>query len=131
LDPTDLRLPRGSRITRSREVRRGFDLGRSAASGPVVVYAFGRGDARPPRYALVVGRKWGDAVTRNRQRRLLREAFRTCRAALPAGFDFVLLPRAKFAGSRMHQVREALRDAARVAARRFGDEGPAAPRVRP
>ena len=128
--PPDLRLPRGSRITKGREVRRGFDLGRSAASGPVVVYAFGRGDGRPPRYALVVGAKWGDAVTRNRQRRLLREAFRTSRPGLPAGFDFVLLPRSKFAGAVMAQVRDALCDAARRAARRFGEEGPGVPRER-
>jgi ribonuclease P protein component len=130
LDPTDLRLPRGARITRSREVRRGFDLGRSAASGPVVVYAFDRADGRPPRFALVVGSKWGDAVTRNRQRRLLREAFRTARPELPAGFDFVLLPRQKFADASMPDVREALRDAAGRAARRFAAEGPGTPRVR-
>ena len=32
--PTDLRLPRGARIRLSREVRRTFDAGRSAAVGP-------------------------------------------------------------------------------------------------
>jgi len=127
----DLRLPRGSRITKGGEVRRGFDLGRSAAAGPVVVYAFDRGDGRPPRYALVVGAKWGDAVTRNRQRRLLREAFRTSRPELPTGFDFVLLPRSAFAESAMPQVRDALCDAAQRAARRFSEEGPGAPRKRP
>jgi ribonuclease P protein component len=96
----------------------------------VVVYAFDRADGRPPRYALVVGAKWGDAVTRNRQRRLLREAFRTSRPGLPAGFDFVLLPRSKFADSAMADVRDALCDAARRAARRFAEEGPGVPRDR-
>ena len=128
--PADLRLPRGSRITKGREVRRGFDRGRSAAAGAVVVYAFDRADGRPPRYALVVGRKWGDAVTRNRQRRLLREAFRTSRSEFPAGFDFVLLPRSAFADSSMANVRDALRNAACRAAKRFGEEGPGEPRVR-
>jgi ribonuclease P protein component len=118
-------LPRGARITKGREVRRGFDQGRSAASGPVVVYAFDRGDGRPPRFALVVGRKWGDAPRRNRQRRLLREAFRTSRPELPLGFDLVLLPRSNFASLSMSVVRDALRDAARRAARRFAGEGPA------
>jgi ribonuclease P protein component len=126
LAPTDLRLPRGARITKGREVRRGFDHGRSAASGPVVVYAFDRGDGRPPRFALVVGRKWGDAVRRNRQRRLLREAFRTSRPELPAGFDLLLLPRAGLASLAMGDVRTALCDAARRASKRFVEEGPAA-----
>jgi ribonuclease P protein component len=113
-------------VTRSREVRRAFDAGRSAASGPVVVYAFDRADGRPPRFALVVGRRWGDAVTRNRLRRLLRESFRTARPELPEGFDLVLLPRADFSAQRMPQVRDALRDAARRATARFRREGPAA-----
>ena len=119
-----LSLPRGSRIRHAREVRRGFDRGRSAAAGPVVVYAFDRLDGEPPRYALVVGKRWGDAVARNRVRRLLREAFRTARPRLRAGFDFVLLPRDALGGLRMQEVRRLLESAARRAAERFQAEGP-------
>jgi ribonuclease P protein component len=104
-------------------VRRAFDQGRSSASGAVVVYAFDRGDARPPRMALVVGRKWGDAVMRNRIRRVLREAFRTSRPELPAGFDLVLLPRAPFGSRSMTTMRPSLRAAARRAAQRCREEG--------
>jgi ribonuclease P protein component len=129
--PAPLRLPKGSRIRRSSEVRRTLDLGRSAASGPVVVYAYDRADGLPPRYALIVGRRWGDAVTRNRHRRLLREAFRTSRPALPPGFDLALLPRSPFADRRMSGVREALIGAAGRAAARFRAEGPGTPRPRP
>lgn len=123
-----LSLPRGARLTRHRDVRRPLDFGRSSASGGVVVYAFAREDALPPRFALVVGRKWGDAPRRNRVRRLLRESFRTARPDLPAGFDFVLLPRRPLEGERMQDVREDLVRAAKVAARRFREEGPGAPR---
>jgi ribonuclease P protein component len=123
--PVRLRLPRQARIARSKEVRRPFDQGRSAAAGPVVVYAFDRADGLPPRFALVVGRKWGDAVRRNRLRRLLRESFRTARRDLPVGFDLVLLPRSGFGASSMPDVRTALVEAARRAARRFTAEGPA------
>lgn len=121
-----LRLPRGARITRSREIRRAFDSGRSAAAGPVVTYAFDRADGRAPRFALVVGRKWGDAVARNRLRRLLRESFRTSRPQLPVGFDFVLVPRSGFGASPMAEVRAALGEAARRASKRFREEGPSA-----
>jgi ribonuclease P protein component len=117
-----LTLPSGSHVRRSKEIRRAFDRGRSGASREVVVYAFDRADGQPPRYGLVVGRKWGDAVTRNRVRRLLRESFRTARPSLPAGFDFLLLPRGRLHGLRMQDVREMLIRAAAQAARRVAEE---------
>lgn len=120
-----LTLPCGSRVRRSGEVRRAFDRGRSGASGAVVVYAYDRGDGLPPRYGLVVGRKWGDAVTRNRVRRLLRESFRTCRPSLPAGMDLLLLPRGRLEGRRMPEVRRMLLRAIEEASRR-ARETPAA-----
>ncbi|MCE9634165.1 MAG: ribonuclease P protein component [Planctomycetes bacterium] len=119
---TGLRLPHGSHVRRDSDVRRVFDRGRSSASADVVVYAFDRADGQPPRFGLVVGRKWGDAVRRNRARRLLRESFRTARPTLPVGFDFLLLPRGRIHGRKMEAVREMLVRAAHGAARRYAVE---------
>ncbi|MBN1554288.1 MAG: ribonuclease P protein component [Phycisphaerae bacterium] len=46
------------------------------------------------RGAVLVTKRHGNAVHRNRVKRLCREAFRLERSNLPEGFDYLLLPRA-------------------------------------
>lgn len=47
------------------------------------------------RLGLSVGKRYGNAVRRNRFKRLVREAFRTNREQLPSGFDIVVIPRTR------------------------------------
>ena len=42
---------------------------------------------------MSASRKLGNAVVRNRWRRLLREAFRLSRGQLPPGIDLIVIPR--------------------------------------
>ena len=60
-----------------------------------------------PRLGLVVTRRLGKAVQRNRVRRLLREFFRRHQTGLPA-FDLVIMAKKGAAALEYHQVEEEL-----------------------
>ena len=47
----------------------------------------------PTRLGLSISKKVGNAVQRNRWKRLIRDAFRCCRCQLPTGWDCVVRPK--------------------------------------
>ena len=58
-----------------------------------VVVCFLPNGLKHSRLGVAVSRKYGNAVRRNRIKRVFRAAFRKCQHELPMGFDYVLLPR--------------------------------------
>lgn len=88
-----LRFPPAARIRRRRDFERALRDGRRLTDGRLTAWGVPNGLATT-RLGLIVGRKHGTAVQRNRLRRLLREAFRLSRPELPAGLDLVCTPRA-------------------------------------
>jgi ribonuclease P protein component len=81
-----------------RRVRRRVDFQRAYAEGAKVVtrwfVLFARANGSSvTRLGVTATRKTGNAVTRNRARRIVREAFRRRQADMPAGFDLVVVVR--------------------------------------
>jgi ribonuclease P protein component len=87
---------RRRRLSRSGDFDRVYREGDSRANRFLVVYSFTRREDEPDRGArlgLSVGRKIGKAVTRNKVRRAVREAFWELSELIQPGRDYVIVAR--------------------------------------
>ena len=81
-------------LSRSRDFQAVYRHGRAVSSRVLVLYAFPREEETgPARLGIAVPKQVGNAVTRNRIKRRLREGWRAVAAELPAGRDYVLIVR--------------------------------------
>lgn len=88
----NLSFDRSRRMVRKADFDRAFAARCTAASALLVIYVLPNG-LDHPRMGVTIGKRHGNAVHRNRLRRLLREAFRLEQHNLPAGFDCLIVPR--------------------------------------
>jgi ribonuclease P protein component len=87
------RFTKASRVRRRGEFQRVFDLS-LRAKGRYLTVLVAPNEAGTTRLGIVASRKLGDAVRRNRAKRLIRQIFRQTQS-LPArpGLDVVVIPR--------------------------------------
>jgi ribonuclease P protein component len=111
----DQRFRRADRLRRRADFDRVFANNAFAADNTLVIRACKNG-LTCSRLGISISRKFGNAVTRNLWKRLIREAFRQQRATLPAGLDLVVRPR-RGARPDYHTIQPALLRLARRMAR--------------
>ncbi len=97
-------LPASRRIRKRADFQAVYDGGVRVGAKLFTVFVRATGTGAPPRIGLTVSGKIGKAATRNRCKRLLREAVRKHWSLLPDGVDVVLNARYGLAKARAADV---------------------------
>jgi ribonuclease P protein component len=85
-------LPKSLHLRLPAEFQAVYESKTRESRGPLTVYGMPNALGHP-RLGMSVSRKVGNAVRRNRIRRLIREAFRLLQHDLPRGYDWVVVVR--------------------------------------
>ena len=104
-------LPKSERIQRGWQFRQAYEHGRKFGGKLLVLYVVDHSpDAGPSgvratrAIGVVTSRKVGDAVRRNRARRLLREAYRLNKQKLKNNLQIVMIARNAIGGKKRQEV---------------------------
>jgi len=81
-------------IKENKDFRRIYARGKSYVHPVLVTYVL-KNRSKELRIGITTSKKTGNAVKRNRSRRVIREAFRTLAPKMQTGFDLVFVARGK------------------------------------
>jgi ribonuclease P protein component len=118
------------RLRSTGQFQRVFAARNSAADHTLIVLA-ASSELPHCRLVLSVSKKVGNAVVRNRWKRLIREAFRKSKSELPSGFDFVVLPQRNVDVRTVKHLEQSLKSLTAKIAKRTARSTPTVLLVRP
>lgn len=78
----------------NRHYKRIYNRGKSFVSPALVTYVL-KNNTKNIRYGITTSKKTGNAVLRNRSRRIIREAFNMLSDQILPGYDFIFVSRAR------------------------------------
>jgi ribonuclease P protein component len=103
----DQRFRWDERLHRKSDFTRVFKEGRRFGTSGLTMWScrlIGEGAGHRPRLGLAIPKAYGNAVARNRLKRLIREAFRINKAKLPPGVDIVFSARSALGKPRYQTI---------------------------
>ena len=83
-------FPKKKRLVSNSQFKAVLARGRRRSNGVLMLYMM-ENELEYSRLGVSVGKSYGNAVVRNRLKRLMREAFRQNQQRIPVGFDYVLM----------------------------------------
>jgi ribonuclease P protein component len=100
---------RQERIRLKKDFKRGYEQGKKIVSSSFVLYLDAGNETQfYRRLGITVSKRVGNAVIRNRCKRLMREIFRKNKEQFPQGTDIVVVVRRKMVQKRYSAVQEEL-----------------------
>lgn len=102
------------RIKKNKEFQHVFKKGKSFANRQFIVYLL-KSDQPEFRLGLSVSKKVGNAVTRNRVKRFIRQAFLELKEELLPNADYVIIARPQAANLDYHESRKSLEHVLKIA----------------
>ena len=96
-------MKKENKLKLNKDFRRLYARGKSSVYGSVVVYAM-KNKKGITRAGLTVGKGVGNAVKRNRAKRLMRVAFDNAFPHLQSGYDLIIVARNRIDGKKSGQV---------------------------
>ena len=94
------------RVKKEAEFQKVFTQGKSCANKQFVVYMIEKPKQPHFRVGISVGKKIGNAVSRNRSRRVIRAAYSVLEPSIVGSWDFVFVARSKTSRVKMQNVLE-------------------------
>lgn len=86
-------MKKAYRIKKNHEFQHIFKNGKSFANRELVIYYFNKKDQEHFRLGISVGKKLGNAVTRNKIKRYIREIFTQLKGKIKPEYDIIIIAR--------------------------------------
>lgn len=96
------------RIKKNQEIQEVFQKGKSFANRQFVIYVFKKRGQADFRLGLSVSKKIGNAVTRNRVKRYVRQAFLELEDRIMSGNDYIVVARKPTSEMDFHESKASL-----------------------